>query len=38
MLGGFKAAQILSIIMIAGGIIAFMIIARKTKYEDLYNE
>jgi len=38
MLGGFKAAQIISIIMIASGIIAFMIIARKTKYEDLYNE
>ena len=38
MFAGFKAAQIISIIMIIAGIFAFMVLSRKSKYEDLYNE
>ena len=38
MLGGFKAAQIISIVMVIGGLLAFMVLTRKGKFEDLYNE
>ena len=38
MLGGFKMAQIVSIILIIVSIIGFIIISRKSKYEDLYYE
>lgn len=37
MIGGFKTAQIISIIMVIIGVVATMIISRKGKYEDLYN-
>jgi len=37
MLGGFKAAQILSVVLFVGALIALMIISRKGKFEDLYN-
>ena len=37
MLGGFKVAQIVSIIMFIVGLLAIMIISRKGRYEDLYN-
>ncbi len=38
MLGGFKAAQIVSIIMIIIGIILLINAFKKKKYEDLYNK
>lgn len=38
MLGGFKVAQIVSIAMFVTGLIMNIIIARKSKFEDLYNE
>ena len=38
MFGGFKVAQIVSIILIVVGSIVFMIQSRKGKFEDLYNE
>ena len=38
MLGGFKMAQIVSIIMIIIGILIIMINSRKTRYEDLYEQ
>lgn len=38
MLGGFKAAQIISVLMIIVGLVAMMIISRKGRYEDLYNK
>ena len=38
MLGGFKVAQLLSIVLFVIGLIAFMIIGRKGRFEDLYNE
>ena len=38
MLGGFKAAQIVSILLFILGLIMFMILSRKGKFEDLYNE
>ncbi len=38
MILGFKMAQIVSIIFIIVGIVLFIMGARKTKYEDLYNE
>ena len=38
MFGGFKAAQIISIVLIVVGSIAFMIQSRRGKFEDLYNE
>ena len=38
MLGGFKVAQIVSIILIVVGILAYMILSRKGRFEDLYNE
>lgn len=37
MLGGFKAAQIVSVIMFIVGLLWIMIISRKDKVEDLYN-
>lgn len=37
MLGGFRAAQIVSIAFFLIGLISFMIISRKGKFEDLYN-
>ncbi len=38
MLGGFKAAQIVSVIMVTVGVILLVITLRKKKYEDLYNK
>ena len=38
MFGGFRVAQIVSVIMILIGIIILMINSRKTKFEDLYND
>ena len=38
MFGGFKVAQIVSVVLFLFGLGAFMIISRKTKFEDLYNE
>ena len=38
MLGGFRVAQIVSVAMFAIGLIAFMILSRKGRFEDLYNE
>lgn len=38
MLGGFKMAQIVSIILFIVGLLIFMILSRKTKFEDLYSE
>ena len=38
MLGGFKMAQIVSIIMIFVGLIIIMITSRKGRYEDLYDQ
>lgn len=37
MLGGFKVAQIISIILFITGLIMLMILSRKGKFEDLYN-
>ena len=37
MLGGFKSAQIISVIMFVGGIILFFALHRKSKFENLYN-
>ena len=37
MFGGFKVAQIVSVIMFIIGLLSIMIISRKDKYEDLYN-
>ena len=38
MLGGFKVAQIVSVIMIIVGLIVIMITGRKGRYEDLYDQ
>ena len=38
MLGGFKVAQIVSVIMILVGLGMLMFISRKGKFEDLYND
>lgn len=38
MLGGFKVAQLVSIALFVVGLIAFMILSRKGRFEDLYNE
>lgn len=38
MLGGFKVAQIVSIIMIIIGTIILMINSRRSRFEDLYND
>lgn len=38
MLGGFKVAQMVSVILFLIGLFAFMILSRKGKFEDLYSE
>ena len=38
MLGAFKVAQLVSVALFVVGLIAFMILGRKGKFEDLYNE
>ena len=38
MLGGFKMAQIVSVIMVLIGLIVIMITGRKGRYEDLYDQ
>ena len=38
MLGGFKVAQIVSVILFIIGMLAFMILSRRSKFENLYNE
>lgn len=38
MLGGFKIAQIISVVMFVLGLASLMIISRKSKFEDLYND
>ena len=38
MLGGFKVAQIISVILFIVGMLAFMILSRRSKFENLYNE
>ncbi len=38
MLGGFRVAQIVSIILFVIAMLAFMILSRKSKFEDLYSE
>lgn len=38
MLGGFRVAQIVSVVLFLIGLGMFMIIGRKTKFEDLYSE
>lgn len=37
MLGGFKVAQIVSIILFVVGLVMLMLISRKGRFEDLYN-
>lgn len=37
MLGGFRVAQIVSIILFLTGLVSMMIISRKGRFEDLYN-
>lgn len=38
MLGGFRVAQLISIALFVVGLIIFMILSRKGRFEDLYNE
>ena len=38
MLGGFKVAQIISVVMIIIGLLMLMITSRKGRYEDLYDQ
>ena len=38
MFGAFRVAQLISVAMFVIGLIAFMIIGRKGRFEDLYNE
>ena len=38
MLGGFKVAQLVSVGLFVIGLLAFMLISRKSKFEDLYTE
>ncbi len=38
MLGGFKVAQIVSVVMIIIGLLMLMITSRKGRYEDLYDQ
>ena len=38
MLGAFKVAQLVSIALFVIGMISFMILSRKGRFEDLYNE
>lgn len=35
---GFKVAQIISILMVITGVITYILLSRKGKFEDLYNE
>ena len=38
MIGGFKQAQILSVLLFVIGLCVFMVLSRKSRFEDLYNE
>ena len=38
MFGGFKVAQIVSVVIFVIGLFGMMIASRKGKFEDLYNE
>ena len=38
MFDGFRVAQIISVVLFVIGLIAFMILGRKGRFEDLYNE
>lgn len=38
MLGGFRVAQLVSAALVVIGLLAFMILSRKGRFEDLYNE
>ncbi len=38
MLGGFRVAQIVSVVMFIVGLGIFMVLSRKGRFEDLYNE
>ena len=38
MIGGFKMAQIVSVVMILVGIGMLMFMSRKGRFEDLYND
>lgn len=38
MLGAFKVAQLVSVVLFIIGLLMFMILSRKGKFEDLYNE
>lgn len=38
MLGGFKVAQIVSVILFIVGVFSFMVLSRRSKFENLYNE
>lgn len=38
MLGGFKVAQIVSVILFVIGLLVFMVLSRKSRFEDLYSE
>lgn len=38
MFSGFRVAQIISVVLFVIGLIAFMILGRKGRFEDLYNE
>ena len=38
MLQGFKVAQIVSVLLFLIGLFAFMILSRRSKFENLYSE
>ena len=38
MLGGLKVAQIVSVLMFITGLLAFMVLSRRSKFENLYSE
>ncbi|MGM9834153.1 MAG: prolipoprotein diacylglyceryl transferase [Bacilli bacterium] len=38
MFGGFKVAQVVSIIMVVTGLLMFLVLAKKGHFEDLYSE
>ena len=38
MLGGFKVAQLISVLLFLIGLFAFMVLSRKSKFENLYSE
>ena len=38
MLGGFKVAQLISVLLFLIGLFAFMILSRRSKFENLYSE